>query len=299
MVCQSHVHGNHEHKNDHIDHNHSRITTQNVSVAQNKTALTSTISSNGHQCGTPDPTPEEMTMVNNLLSKVTLSSFSSADTIVVNTYFHIITDGANGQLTVRQISDQMDVLNDRFASMGVSFILQGYDKTNNPNWYNNCGSNKMVAEFPACIEIKRALRQGGLTDLNVYWVNIPTDQLGFSWLPWQKISPDVPTYDPQLDGVMVKSTTIVGGTEPNYNLGIILVHEVGHWLGLLHTFNGWDDTTGTGGCNLNGDFVGDTPAEDRPAIFTPNGAPCSKGRNTCTGPDFPGDDVSTLYFFPL
>ena len=184
---------------------------------------------------------------------------------VIPVYFHVIrSSSGSGGVTTTQISNQMNVLNNAFAGSSFSFTLVSVSHTNNDAWY--VAGPSTLAEK----NMKQALRQGGSNALNIYSNNMGGGLLGWATFPSSYAS------KPKMDGVVILNASLPGGSAAPYNMGDTATHEVGHWMGLYHTFQG--------GCQKNNDFVADTPAERSPAFG------CPSGRDSCTGVRNPGLD---------
>jgi hypothetical protein len=111
---------------------------------------------------------------------------------------------------------------------------------------------------------KRALHVGGPSTLNIYVANIGGGLLGWATFPEADYGNGL-----FYDGVVILDESMPRGTAVPYNLGDTATHEVGHWLGLYHTFEG--------GCFGPGDYVADTPYEAEPAFECKADA----GRDSC------------------
>ena len=217
----------------------------------------------------------------------------NSGSVTIPVYFHVINTGkgiANGDVPIKMLRDQVEVLNASYAgATGIGaantpfrFVLAGVDRTTNASWFN--AGPGTVAER----EMKSALHIGGPNVLNFYTNNAGGVLLGWATFPFWFQN------DPLMDGVVCLFSSLPGGSEVPYNEGDTGTHEVGHWLGLFHTFQG--------GCAaVYNDFVADTPAERSPAFG------CPSGRDTCpfTGLDPTEnfmdytDDACMFRFTPL
>lgn len=180
----------------------------------------------------------------------------------INVYFHVIRRGtgtSNGDVPTSYITNQMNVLNAAYAGTGWSFTLVTTTRTTNSSWFTGCYGSSETA-------MKNALRQGTADDLNIYSCSPSGGILGYATFPSSYSSA------PKKDGVVILYSSMPGGSAAPYNQGDTGTHEVGHWMGLYHTFQG--------GCSGSGDYVSDTPAESSPAYG------CPSGRNTCSSAGF-------------
>ncbi len=116
--------------------------------------------------------------------------------VTVPVWFHVVTDGAVGNLTDREVSRQVSVLNNTFGGgedgpdTGFSFTLAGITRTDDAVWY---ASRSGGAEH----EMKKALKRGDDGDLNVYSTSAGA-YLGWAYLP--EITDTAQRY---LDGVVI------------------------------------------------------------------------------------------------
>ena len=176
--------------------------------------------------------------------------------VSVPVYWHVITDGSKGALTDQELAGQINVLNAAYTRLEASpspsrartAPTTPPGTPASPTAPRPSADEDRAAqgrqERPQHLHGQPRRRPAGLGDL-----------------------PHATPVDP-MDGVVMLDQSLPGGSAAPYNLGDTATHEVGHWLGLYHTFQG--------GCTGSGDYVTDTPAEKSAAFG------CPSGRDTCT-----------------
>ncbi len=236
-------------------------------------------------CDTRDLNRDSSTQLSTLFSDynkmaVNKAASSSAGVFAIPVRFHVIQGGSSTdseQVSDDALVEQIDVLNRAYSGEtgGVStpyrFQLVSINRVSNKKW------GSLSPGSPEEADAKKALRVGDATTLNVFISNIvaPEGQkgtiLGYSTFPF------VYQLQPEIDGIVLNYRAVPGSSLANFNTGHVLVHETGHWLGLLHTFTGACDGAFT-------DLVSDTPREKPPTT----GNYCPVGRDSC--PETSGTD---------
>jgi hypothetical protein len=211
-------------------------------------------------CGTPPPAAGEAETVRAALRRWSEEHTAGVSGGAIQVAFHVITWRGEGDLSDSRIAEQIAELNRTYAGTGYRFELSSVDRTEHAAWF------RMAPGTGKERQAKQALAVDPAHRLNLYTCDPGQDLIGWAYYPWSLAEGHY------LNGVVVHHATLPGGQGP-YGLGRTATHEIGHYLGLLHTFQG--------GCAPPGDEVEDTPFEASPAYG------CPIGRNTC---EAPGDD---------
>jgi len=191
---------------------------------------------------------------------------SGNTTATLNIYFHVVYSNETvegGYIPNERIVSQVQALNRDYNATGISWNLKNVTRIKSEDWFTN-----VAPDSENETAMKKVFRQGGKSDLNVYTVGFlnsgASGLLGIATFPMDYESA------PQSDGIMLLHSTLPGGNIAKYNLGRTLTHEVGHWVGLYHTFQG--------GCKAPGDEVGDTPPQAKASEGCPKRvASCGTG----------------------
>ena len=168
------------------------------------------------------------------------------------------------------VAAQMQVLNENFSKSPFLFVLKNTRYVVSDTYYRDLSP-------PADYAVGTLYKQGGPESLMAYWGSKVT---GGSYSRFPSLfykGEDTTGFNPT-DGVFIDIDTVPGGRATCCNLGISLTHEIGHWLGLYHTFEGNSCSNSN-----TGDFVSDTPQQSNATLFE-----CPIGRDSC--PDLPGVD---------
>lgn len=227
---------------------------------------------------------------------------TNGDIVTIPVVVHVVHDNENGtiggadnvNITEEQILSQLAVLNEDFRR-------KNEDTTNTPTYFRPVAADVRI-EFCLATRDPDGNETDGITRhyssglpydnsdaanreiksfgywpsdeyLNMWVTDLISPYIGYAQLPSSSSLPGLneDQGEAETDGVVMshqyfgdRTGTV---TSSRYNRGRSCVHEVGHWLGLLHPWHG-------GGCNSN-DYCDDTPTQSS------SSSGCNTGETSC------------------
>eukprot|EP00834_Sanchytrium_tribonematis_P005239 NODE_304_length_10309_cov_0.478355.p3 type:complete len:314 gc:universal NODE_304_length_10309_cov_0.478355:3744-4685(+) len=211
-----------------------------------------------------------------------IAQFNMQSRHIVPVFWHVIHDEAMHKLTEGTIIHQINKLNEAYKNTTIYFQLSGINYVN----------SKELVHLECCEtekekQMKLKYRQGTKAVLNIYSADSGYHETYMYIWKSKKSSVSWSTFP---DSEIAQDGVVVSTDRLSYDNQVpsTLVHEIGHWLGLLHTFRG--------GCNDEfDDYVTDTAKVDEKSRTSQWGRAAVSWSYQCnalidTCPNSPGTD---------
>jgi PKD repeat protein len=211
------------------------------------------------------------------------SAYRAANNVtkIIPVVVHVLHQNGVENIPESQVRNAIDYLNDAYSASGqyqggvntnISFCLSFIDWINTPYTIFNKATDDLSS-------VKAGNQNIGWDSENFMNIYIVKDYLGAA-----VGVATIPGISNNLlfDGVVIEYEwfgLMLGSACKSPKPNPIPMHEVGHYLGLYHTFQGACADFSSPACTMNGDKVCDTP----PSNPTSNFVACNGDINTCMG----------------